>query len=349
VSGPRQTAKSVAHPLSLTAWWATATILPFAIAFPASIFVVLQLSWGTFPGLAGEPASVPVALLGAGTVLALVAAAILSLTQPYVLRRTLPTWSLLPNVRHWAYGTFAGTAAYLAVPVVVQVALDVLQVADQLPAVVISALASIAGGAAFGTLQPAFTRWPRGTVLQWLAAYTVAALFYATLYSSTRGYVAGLAPEFGFSSSAATLAFVGATALANGILFGAAVTIATLPILLRARTALPPVPFDADLAEASTNFDFQDLQPFFQRVSRLVEAGFGKREIDQLLRLAARLDHDEEDSGEFLVTHNGQKVIMRVSFFMDDIAAPDTYVFTTPDLAAAVQEEMRLYAEELGR
>jgi hypothetical protein len=105
----------------------------------------------------------------------------------------------------------------------------------------------------------------------------------------------------------------------------------------------------AELAEASTNFDLDDLPPFLTRVSRLVEAGFGRREIDRLLRLVGRLDHDEEGGREFIVRRNGQSVIMRISFFMDDVAAPDTYVFTTPDLAAAIQQEMRRYSEELGR
>ena len=57
---------------------------------------------------------------------------------------------------------------------------------------------------------------------------------------------------------------------------------------------------------------------------------------------------DSEKSWDFDVVHTGQKVPLQIRVFMDDVEAPDVYFFTTPELAATINRELRAYFDELG-
>ena len=103
-----------------------------------------------------------------------------------------------------------------------------------------------------------------------------------------------------------------------------------------------------DLEEASTSFDLQDLQPFLERVARLLDAGFTDREILEIKRLAEVMALDAEETLEFPVKYRGRTIPLRITIFMDDLAAPDVYFFTDPGLAQEINREMQQFAEEQG-
>jgi hypothetical protein len=101
------------------------------------------------------------------------------------------------------------------------------------------------------------------------------------------------------------------------------------------------------LTEASMNFDLDGVGPFLSRLTTLVE-GFGDAEVRQLSESIAEIPVESERSWDFMVRYQGAEVPLRVRAFMDDIDAPDLYFFTSPQLASAIQRELRTYAESLG-
>jgi hypothetical protein len=103
----------------------------------------------------------------------------------------------------------------------------------------------------------------------------------------------------------------------------------------------------AGLSEASTNFDSPQVEPFLRRVAALV-SGFGATEIAQVTQLLNELEVDEERELRFEVKHEGRMAPLHIGVFMDDVDAPDLYFFTTPKLAAQLDELMQDFSEEQG-
>ncbi len=103
-----------------------------------------------------------------------------------------------------------------------------------------------------------------------------------------------------------------------------------------------------DLVESSMNFDLENVRPFLQRISSLIEIGFGPAEIDHVVALADSMQHDDEQTLEFQIQLGNQRSTFRVGIFMDDIDAPDMYFFGPADLAERIDAEMDRFCEELG-
>ena len=102
------------------------------------------------------------------------------------------------------------------------------------------------------------------------------------------------------------------------------------------------------LTEFSTNFDSDWVRPFLQRIQPLIESGFGRVQVDQVCQLVATLLHDQERALEFSIRHRGRSGRFRVQIFMDDIASPDIYFFSPPDLTAMIKAEFDQFAQEKG-
>ena len=105
------------------------------------------------------------------------------------------------------------------------------------------------------------------------------------------------------------------------------------------------------VAEASINFDMADVRPFLERVASLgvIESGFGDPQIDKVVAWVQQMEVDAEEEMTFTIRYKGAEVPLIVHVFMDDEEAPDVYFFTAPELANAIQAEMRRYSDELGR
>ena len=102
------------------------------------------------------------------------------------------------------------------------------------------------------------------------------------------------------------------------------------------------------LNEASMNFDAENVAPFLERVSPLVESGFGVNEKKEVLALLASLQVDTEKELSFSIRYAGAKSTLKVRIFLDDVGAPDLYFFACPPLSVAIQAEMEKFADELG-
>ena len=102
------------------------------------------------------------------------------------------------------------------------------------------------------------------------------------------------------------------------------------------------------LNEASMNFDAENVAPFLDRVSPLVESGFGPTEKKKVLDLLASLKIDDERELSFSIRYSGKASTLKVRIFLDDVGAPDLYFFACPPLSIAIQAEMEKFADDLG-
>jgi|SRR5215469_16127607 len=102
------------------------------------------------------------------------------------------------------------------------------------------------------------------------------------------------------------------------------------------------------LQESSTNFDLENVRPFLQRISPLIESGFGDVQIEQVCQLAQRMEIDATEELRFPIRFAGKDTFICISIFMDDIESPDIYFFSPPALAAQIDAEMQKFFEELG-
>jgi hypothetical protein len=105
---------------------------------------------------------------------------------------------------------------------------------------------------------------------------------------------------------------------------------------------------DKKLDEASMNFEMNNVKPFLQRISPLVESGFSAKEINQVQDKLEKMEPDDEyEVGRFDIVYRDKKMPFIIKAFMDGPEAPDVYIFTEPDLANQIQEEMIKFADEL--
>jgi len=96
------------------------------------------------------------------------------------------------------------------------------------------------------------------------------------------------------------------------------------------------------------NFDAENVKPFLDRVTPLVESGFGASEKQQVLDLLASLQVDDEKGLSFAIRYAGKDTTLKVRIFLDDVDAPDVYLFACQPLSIIIQAEMEKFADELG-
>ncbi|MGG3471365.1 hypothetical protein ABES02_28325 [Neobacillus pocheonensis] len=105
---------------------------------------------------------------------------------------------------------------------------------------------------------------------------------------------------------------------------------------------------DKNPEEASMNFDMNNVKPFLQHISPLIDSGFSKKEITQVQEKIEKMKPDDEyEVGKFDIVYQDKKTQLIINAFMDSPDAPDIYIFTTPDLANKIQDEMIKFADEL--
>lgn len=105
---------------------------------------------------------------------------------------------------------------------------------------------------------------------------------------------------------------------------------------------------DKKLDEASMNFEMNNVKPFLQRISPLVESCFSVEEINQVQEKLEKMKPDDEyEVGRFDIVYRDKNTPLIIKAFMDGAEAPDVYILTEPDLANQIQEEMIKFADEL--
>lgn len=97
--------------------------------------------------------------------------------------------------------------------------------------------------------------------------------------------------------------------------------------LVSTRMKIPRV-----LEEWSANLDMEALEPTLKKLPRLVQAGFRKAEISEIMAVAEEMEPDQTKAFRFPIKFQKKKTDLFVEIFMDDINAPDLAIYAPPSL-----------------
>lgn len=98
--------------------------------------------------------------------------------------------------------------------------------------------------------------------------------------------------------------------------------------------------------EASMGFDLENVAPFLSDLEAKYKFGI---EVNKLAEFTASVQVEEEKSIIIEISDSGRNSKMEFRVFMDDVEAPDIYMFfDSPQLSEAVGNYMLSWAEEHG-
>ena len=103
------------------------------------------------------------------------------------------------------------------------------------------------------------------------------------------------------------------------------------------------------LVETSTNFDGSEVKPFLDRLVPLIDSGFAEQQVNQAVEATKSLDVDAEWERTFVIVYRGDRSLLRLYVYMDDIDSPDIHFLSNPGLVAEIAREIETFIEETGR
>ena len=92
----------------------------------------------------------------------------------------------------------------------------------------------------------------------------------------------------------------------------------------------------------------EDLQPLLARFAARVD-GFGDREIAAIIDDVGRMKVDTTKEWKFRVRDGGVKTHLRIRVFLDDVDAPDLFLWTSRGLASTLDKILVAYIEQQGK
>ncbi len=104
----------------------------------------------------------------------------------------------------------------------------------------------------------------------------------------------------------------------------------------------------SDLSEASMNFDQDGVGPFLVHLSRIVGPDFDSAAAEKVTDAVEALDVEQIGNWEFRVLDNASPQRLVIVAYKDDVDAPDLAFYTSPELAARIQEQLEAFATEQG-
>jgi hypothetical protein len=109
----------------------------------------------------------------------------------------------------------------------------------------------------------------------------------------------------------------------------------------------PPIDVSG-LSEASMNFDQEGVGPFLLHLSGIVGSEFDSAAAEKVIDAVDALDVEQIGNWEFRVSGNGSSQRLVIVAYKDDVDAPDLAFYTSPELAARIQEQLEAFATEQG-
>lgn len=103
------------------------------------------------------------------------------------------------------------------------------------------------------------------------------------------------------------------------------------------------------LKEASIALDEADVKPFMERLTHVIDGGFGPGERDAVAQMVDDMKPDDVRGREYSVKFEGREVPLRVDVRMGPKRAADIRFFTSPELADRIQKERNIFLDELDR
>lgn len=96
------------------------------------------------------------------------------------------------------------------------------------------------------------------------------------------------------------------------------------------------------------NFDQEGVGPFLVELSRSFTSGLEPSQAETLAQSIDSLSVEQTGSWEYEVPANGKTERLVVVAFKDDVDAPDLAFYSSPELAARIQEQLDSFAQAQG-
>jgi hypothetical protein len=117
-----------------------------------------------------------------------------------------------------------------------------------------------------------------------------------------------------------------------------------LAVIMLGTTALSET-----LKEASITLDEGDVKPFMERLTQVIDGGFGPGERDSVAKLIDGMKPDDEMLRELSVKFDGREVPLRIYAVMGPHRDAKVAFFTSPELADRIQKERNVFLDALDR
>ena len=96
------------------------------------------------------------------------------------------------------------------------------------------------------------------------------------------------------------------------------------------------------------NFDQEGVGAFLSDLAKILAPGFDSSAAEEVTDAIDSLDVDQTGNWEFRVTAHGKPQRLVIVAYKDDVDAPDLAFYTSPALAARIQEQMQAFATAQG-
>lgn len=93
-------------------------------------------------------------------------------------------------------------------------------------------------------------------------------------------------------------------------------------------------------AEASANFDTSEVSRFLKRLSKFVKSGFSSAQATRLSREMKKLKPEGSHQYVFPIRFEGSDALLGIRVFMDDVDAPDLYIYGPLKFVRMVDKEL---------
>lgn len=103
------------------------------------------------------------------------------------------------------------------------------------------------------------------------------------------------------------------------------------------------------LKESSITLDEGNVRPFFDRLTTVVDGGFGAGERDGMAKMIDGMKPGDELGRQFSVKYDGREVPLRIHAVMGSGRAARVEFLTSPELASRIQKERNVFLDELDR
>ncbi|MEJ1097010.1 MULTISPECIES: hypothetical protein [unclassified Pseudoxanthomonas] len=96
------------------------------------------------------------------------------------------------------------------------------------------------------------------------------------------------------------------------------------------------------------NFDQEGVGPFLAELSRSFTSGLDASQADILAQSIDSLPVGQTGNWEYKVVANGKTERLVIVAFQDDVDAPDLAFYSSPELAARIQDQLESFAQAQG-
>jgi hypothetical protein len=113
-------------------------------------------------------------------------------------------------------------------------------------------------------------------------------------------------------------------------------------MLLFSLSAAATAPAD-ELTRVTSSFEYKYASPVLTRVSRQFSGGFGRADVERLVKELQTLPADQPRTWEFQVRYKGQTYPLQIHVLLDDLGTLDMDFSTSAELARRVRNAVDSY------